>query len=77
MRNVKIWERNPRDWAFLEEEIRRRNKGSFPETVVSVSENGNEELQSNIPKIWGVGWNPPNALIFPSKLKSKRPKRVC
>ena len=75
VRNVKIWERNPRDWAFLEEEIRRRNMGSFSEPILSVSENGNEKLQSNIPKIWGVGWIPPNALIFPSKLNSIRAKK--
>ena len=41
VRNVKIWERNPRDWAFLEEEIRRRNMGSFSEPILSASENGN------------------------------------
>ena len=75
VRNVKIWERNPRDWAFLEEEIRRRNMGSFSEPILSASENGNEKLQSNIPKIWGVGWIPPNALIFPSKLNSIRAKK--
>ena len=81
VRNVEIWERNPRDWASLEEEVRRRNEGSVADSIASVNENENEELQSNIPKIWGVGWIPPNALIFPSKLKSKRAKkefaRIC
>ena len=75
VRNVEIWERSSKDWASLEEEIRRRNRGFFAEPTISVSKNGNEGLQSNTPKIWGIGWVPPNALNFPSKLKSKRAKK--
>ena len=76
LRNVKIWERNPRDWAFLEEEAEEGMMGSFADSIYQLVNNDeNEELQSNIPKIWGVGWIPPNALIFPSKLKSKRAKK--
>ena len=75
VRNVEIWERNPKDWASLEEEVRRRNEGSVADSIAAINENENEELQSNIPKIWGIGWIPPNALTFPSKLKSKRAKK--
>ena len=75
LRNVEIWERNPGDWAALEEEARRRNEGAIADSLAAVNNDENEELQSNFPKIWGVGWIPPNALTFPSKLKSKRAKK--
>ena len=51
VRNVEIWERSSKDWGSLEEEVQRRNRGSFADPIASVSGNENEELQSNIPKI--------------------------
>ena len=50
MRSIKIWERNTKDLAALEEEVRRRNQGPIVDSIVAVNENEREELQSNIPK---------------------------
>ena len=39
VRNVEIWERNPKDWASLEEEVRRRNEGSVADSIADINEN--------------------------------------
>ncbi len=44
VRNVEIWERNPNDWASLEEEVRRRNEGSVADSIASINENENRRL---------------------------------
>ena len=75
VRNVEIWERNPKDLVALEEEVWRRNEGSIADSIAPGSENENENLQSNVPKIWGVGWIPKNALTFPSNRELKRAKK--
>ena len=75
VRNVEFWERSSRDWGSLEEEVRRRNEGAVIDQIEVYNENVNDDLQSNMPKIWGVGWNPPNALTFPSKLELKAAKK--
>ena len=74
VRNVRIWERSKKDLPFLEEEVQRRNEGPVADSIAVVSEEENEELKPNAPKIWGKDWFPTNSLTFSSKLDTKAAK---
>ena len=55
-RNVEIWERDSKlDAEDLEEEAQRRNIGASEDSSKPIDESPNEDFQTSMPKIWGVG----------------------
>ncbi len=72
-RNVEIWERSTSvGIAELEDEITRRNRNSSEFTIEGNLERdpASREIRNELPKIWGVGWEPSYPLIFHRKMES-------
>ena len=75
-RNVEIWERDSKlDAEDLEEEAQRRNIGASEDSSKPIDESPNEDFQASMPKIWGVGWMPKDALMFPTRATSRMAKK--
>ena len=78
LREVEIWERpNATSATELEEEANRRNERSELPRIVDSTRDGDDRgpSQSELPKIWGSGWIPDNALDFQVSLDAEDAKK--